>query len=183
MRSLTFGGLTALLLFAGPAPAQTCETVTAAGTLTQNTPDAPFEGTATIMVPATGEEITATVRTDVLGILGRDEEDGAVSGRSSTQVTAEGGVDLEYITFDDFTLVPAEAFASAPEGFTHGIVSRDEVVRGTGRYNCGELVHGLDAQGQPSSWLTVATPNRAGQFEFSSVGTLCDCEGRRGREE
>ena len=149
--------------------------------------DGRIVGQETLTILATGEQVEVEFTTMPLGALNIDQTTGAVTLGASHDFTGVNNRRVNFTTFDEITVVPlgdAGPDAEVPDAscLTNacGLIFKLKLETGHGRYNCGEIVSGLNSDPSApfpfTSFVDPASLHPAGDtVSLNSIGKLCKC--------
>lgn len=148
-------------------PASGCDVVSLNGSGTRLESGA-IVGSETLTIVATGEQIPVTFTAVPLGIT--EFEDGKVTFVSSHEFKSAQGRKVAFTTFDEIQTVPLQGDPTCGQGEC-GLVFKLVLEKGSGDYNCGEIVSGYD----PATLASFTSTLQGNTLKLNSVGKLCKC--------
>ena len=151
-----------------------CDVVSLNGTGTRLESGA-IVGSETLTIVATGEQIPVTFTAVPLGVT--EFEDGKVTFLTSHEfkgVNGNGhrnGHSVAFTTFDEIKTVPLQGDPTCGQGEC-GLIFKLVLKKGSGDYNCGEIVSGYD----PATLASFTSTLQGNAVQLNSVGKLCKCQ-------
>jgi hypothetical protein len=154
-------------------PANSCDVVALNGNGTRLESGA-IVGSETLTIVATGEQIPVTFTAVPLGIT--EFQDGKVTFITSHEFKAvvnghKNGHNLAFTTFDEIKTIPLQGDPTCGQGEC-GLIFKLVLEKGTGDYNCGEIVSGYD----PTTLASFTSTLQGNAVQLNSVGKLCKCQ-------
>jgi hypothetical protein len=149
------------------SPESGCDVVSLNGSGTRLESGA-IVGSETLTVVATGEQIPVTFTAVPLGITAF--QDGKVTFISSHEFKSAHGRKVAFTTFDEIQTVPLQGDPTCGQGEC-GLVFKLVLEKGTGDYNCGEIVSGYD----PTTLASFTSTLQGNTLKLNSAGKLCKC--------
>ena len=138
-------------------------------------------GTEMLTILDTGKQIEVKFTATPLGVLDVDQTTGAISMVASHDFSGTNKRRVNFTTFDDLTIIP---FGEDPSCVTNacGLKFKLKLETGSGRYNCGEIVSGLNPDPSALIPFTSYVDPLSGTANgdtviLNSVGKLCKCTG------
>lgn len=143
-----------------------------------------LEGTDIFTIIATGEEIEVDFSMVTLGTIEADQATGAATLLTSHDFASVKTRAIRFTTFDEIQVIPLGGTDPTCTMNLCGLIFRLKLETGRGRYNCGEVVSGLNPD--PGALIPYtsyvdpfnATPSGDTAF-LNSLGKLCRCVGGR----
>lgn len=143
-----------------------CDVVSLNGTGTRLQNGA-ISGSEIMTIIATGEQIPIEFTAVPLGIT--KFQDGQVTFITSHDFKGGNNSSVRFTTFDKITTVPLEGDPSCGQGAC-GLVFKLTLQKGTGKYNCGQIVSGYD-----QTLTSFSSTLQGNTLQLNSVGKLCMC--------
>jgi hypothetical protein len=148
-------------------PDSDCDVVSLSGTGTRLESGA-IVGSETLTIVATGEQIPVNFTAVPLGIT--DFQGGEVTFRTSHEFKSDHRHNIAFTTFDEIKTVPVQGDPSCGQGEC-GLIFKLVLEKGSGDYNCGEIVSGYD----PTTLASFTSTLQGNTLQLNSVGKLCKC--------
>lgn len=144
--------------------------------------DGRIVGVETLSIMGTEKKVEVEFTTMPLGVLNVDQTTGVVTLATSHDFTGVKNRRVNFTTFDEITVVPLEGDDATCKANACGLIFKLKVKMGHGRYNCGEIVSGLntDPSAQiPFTSYVIPDPTNleADTVTLNSIGKLCKCNG------
>ena len=136
-------------------------------------------GTEVLTILETGKQIEVEFIATPLGVLDADQTSGVTNIVTSHDFTGVSKRRINFTTFDDLTIIP---FGQDPTCIQNacGLKFKLKLETGKGRYNCGEIVSGINTDPSApipfTSFVDPGNPAPNGDTVIlNSVGKLCKC--------
>lgn len=125
-------------------------------------------GNETLTIVATGKQIPVTYTAVPLGIT--EFKGGMLTFITSHEFNGVSDRDVAFTTFDEIKTVPLQNDPTCSQGKC-GLLFKLVLEKGTGDYNCGEIVSGYD----PAALVSFTSTQHGNTLQLNSVGKLCKC--------
>ena len=125
-------------------------------------------GNETLTFVATGKQIPVTFTAVPLGIT--EFKDGMLTFITSHEFNGVSDRKVAFTTFDEIKTVPLQNDPTCSQGEC-GLLFKLVLEKGSGDYNCGELVSGYD----PATLVSFTSSLHGNTLQLNSVGKLCKC--------
>jgi hypothetical protein len=127
-------------------------------------------GSETLTILATGEQIPVTFTAVPLGVTDFQPDNGQVTFVTSHDFNSVTGRRVAFTTFDEIKTVPVQGDPTCGQGEC-GLLFKLVLQKGSGDYNCGEIVSGYD----PTTLASFTSTLQGNTLQLNSVGKLCKC--------
>ena len=142
--------------------------------------DGRIVGTETLTVIGTEKKVDVEFTSMPLGVLNADQTTGAVTLGVSHDFTGVNNRQVNFTTFDEITVVPIGEDANADcRTNICGLIFKLKLETGHGRYNCGEIVSGINVDPNATipftSFVDPFNSADGNTVQLNSFGKLCKC--------
>jgi hypothetical protein len=139
-----------------------------------------IEGTEILQIIDSGKQIEVDFSLVTLGTVGVDPTTGAATLITSHDFASVNGRKVSFTTLDEIQVFPLNGSDVTCTTNPCGLIFRLAVETGRGRYNCGEIVSGLNPDPLAlipfTSYVNPFAPADNGDTVFlNSLGKLCNC--------
>ena len=138
-------------------------------------------GTEMLSIMGTSKQVEVEFSMITLGTIDADQAGGGVTLATSHDFSSTENRSVNFTTFDEIKVVPLGGYDPTCTQNDCGLIFKLKLETGHGRYNCGEIVSGLNPDPNAlipfTSFITLNPEQNGDNVILNSVGKLCKCSG------